>query len=192
MYNILENEGEHSMDWLDIAVVTISSVVTGVIVWYVTTALSEKRLQRHLKVSFSELSGHWEGIHLTRDDSRGGIIVSRHDYDLIVSSDGKIKGTCDELSGNPPYKFEIDGAVTRGEIFLMGKRKTTEETSYEWLSNLFSLEKISGFHLGYDFDGKPYASYIVLSRRKLDDKEYFALLEKDLSKFYISPMQKNK
>jgi len=180
------------VDWFEIGIVALSTVATGVIVWYVTTVLSEKRLQKHLKVNFSELSGHWEGIHLSRDDSRGGIIFSRHSYDLKVSSDGKIKGTCDELSGNPPYKFEIDGAVMRGEIFLMGKSRTTEETSYTWLFNLYNLEQIPGFHLTYDFDGRPYASYLVLSRKKLDDKDYVTLLEKDSNKFYINLARKGK
>lgn len=44
----------------------------------------------------------------------------------------------------------------------------------------------------YDFEGRPYASYLVLSRRKLDDKEYYVLLEKDLNKFYIYPTKENK
>lgn len=186
------------MDWLEavlveLGLVGISSIVTGIIVWYLTTALSEKKLQRHLKVSFSELSGRWEGIHLSRDDSRGGTIISRHTYDLTVSSGGKIKGTREELSaGVTPYKFDVNGAVRRGEIFLMGKSKTTQEPAYTWLYNLYDLEKLPGFHLTYDFDGRPYAAYIVLSRKKLDDKEYFDLLRRDLEKFYIHPMKKSK
>lgn len=180
----------YQLDWLEILIVTLSSVATGIVVWYVTTSLSERRLQAHLKVNFSELSGHWEGTHLSRDDSRGGVFISRHGYDLTVGSDGKIKGAYDELSGNPPYKLDLDGAVRRGEIFLMGKSKTTEETSYTWLFNLYNLERVPGFHLTYDFEGRPFASYFILSRKKLDDKEYYTLLEKDLSKFYIYPTKK--
>jgi hypothetical protein len=180
------------LDWLETIIVAISSVATGVIVWYVTSVLSERKLQKSLKVDFSELSGHWEGIHLSRDDSRGGTVFSRHGYDLNVSSDGKIKGTCDELTGNPPYKLEVDGAVRRGEIFLMGKSKTTEETAYTWLYNLYNLEHVPGFHLTYDFEGRPFATYIILSRKRLDEKEYSALLEKDLDKFYIGQKKKSK
>ena len=180
------------MDWLEIVVITLSSVVTGVIVWYVTTNLSEKRLHKQLRVSFSELSGRWEGIHLSRDDSRGGTIISRHTYDLTVSSSGRIKGTREEISGAAPYKFDVNGAVRPGEIFLMEKSKTTQEPAYTWLYNLYNLEKLPGFHLTHDFDGRPYAAYIVLSRKKLDDKEYFDILRRDLEKFYIHPMKKIK
>jgi len=56
----------------------------------------------------------------------------------------------------------------------------------------FSLDKMPGFHFTYDFDGRPYASYIILSRKRLDEEEYFALLEKDLKKFYVHPMKKGK
>jgi len=175
------------MDWIEILIVALSSVVTGILVWYVTTAISEKTLQKHLKINFSELAGRWEGIHLTRDDLRGGVIISRHSYDLKVSSSGKIKGICEELAGSPPYKFDIDGAVRYGEIFIMGKGEITQEISYTWFFRLYNLEQLRGFHLGYDFDGKPYASYIVLSRKRLDDEEYFDLLRKDLNSFYIYP-----
>jgi len=35
------------------------------------------------------------------------------------------------------------------------------------------------------------AAYIILSRKRLDDKEYFDLLGRDLEKFYIHPMKKH-
>ena len=171
--------------------VGISSIVTGITVWYLSTTLSEKRLQKNLEVSTSKLAGRWEGIHLSRDDSRGGTVISRHTYDLTVSSSGKIKGTREE-SGVTPLKFAVDGAVRPGEIFLMEKSKTTREPAYTWFYNLYNLEKIPGFHLTYDFDGRPYAAYIVLSRKRLEDKEYFDLLGRDLDKFYIHPMKKSK
>jgi hypothetical protein len=181
-----------NMDILEIAIVTLSSVITGLVVWYATTILSEKRLEEHLKVNSSEFSGHWEGIHLSRDDSRGGTIVSRHSYDLVVSKNGKIKGTCDELAGNPPYKSDVNGAVRPGEIFLIGTGKTAQEPAYTWLFNLYSLDKIPGFHFTYDFDNRPYASYMILSRKRLDEEEYFTLLERELKKFYIHPIKKSK
>jgi len=184
------------MDWLEtliveIGLVGISSTVTGIIVWYLTTNLSEKRLQKHLEVSTSELAGRWEGIHLSRDDSRGGTIISRHTYDLTVSSSGKIKGIREEAGVTYPYKFAVDGAVRPGEIFLMERSKTTREPAYTWFYNLYNLEKLPGFHLTYDFDGRPYVAYLVLSRKRLDDNEYFDLLGRDLEKFYIHPMKKH-
>jgi len=179
------------MDLIEIMIVTISSVATGLVVWYVTTVLSERRLEKHLKIDASQLSGRWEGIHLSRDDSRGGTIISRHNYDLVVSKDGKIKGACEELSGNPPYKFEVNGAVTPGEIFLIGKGTTAQEPGYTWFFNLYNLDTIPGFHLTYDFNGRPFVSYLVLSRKRVDDREYFALLEKDYHRFYIHPPKKS-
>ena len=178
------------MDWLEIVIVALSSIFTGVIVWYFTSLLSEKRL--NLKVNPLELSGHWEGIHLSRDNSRGGTIPSRHHYDLSVNRSGKIKGTYTELSGNPPYQLDVEGVVGRGEIFLIGKNPTTQEPSYTWLFNLYNLDKIPGFHFTYDFDGRPYATFIVLSRKEVDEKEYLALLEKDSERFYIYSVKKSK
>ena len=180
------------MDWLEVFIVALSSVVTGVIVWYVTTVLPEKRLQKHIKFDFSKLSGHWEGIHLSRDYSKGGTFISRHSYDLGFSSGGKIKGTYEELGAAHPYTFDVEGVMRSGEIFLMGKSRVTQQASYTLLFNLRNLEKIHGFHLGYDFDGRPFGAYIILSRKRLDDKEYLTESKEHLDRFYVHSIEKSR
>jgi hypothetical protein len=174
------------MNWLEVIIVALASgVVHGVLVWYITAVLPETRLQKHMKVDTSKLSGHWEGIHLTKGDPTGGTIVSRHSYDLDFSKSGKIKGSYEECGGAQPYTFDIEGGMTTGDFFLLGKSEVTQQTSLSLLFNFRNLEKIHGFHLGYDFEGRPFASYIVLSRKRLDDEEYFAHLKKHLDNFYI-------
>lgn len=172
------------MDVLEIGIVALTSILTGLIVWYITAVLSEKKLETHFKTNPATLSGHWEGIHLSKDDSRGGILISRHSYELTVNRHGEIKGGYEELSGVPPYKFDVKGRITPGEIFLTAKSKTTEESSVAWFFNLYNLERIAGFKFAHDFDGRPYVSYIVLSRKRLDDNEYLSLLEKDKDMYY--------
>lgn len=162
--------------------------VSALLAWYIQTRASERRFKESIKANPSELSGSWNGVHLTRDDKLGSFVLSRHVYDFDVSSTGEIKGTCEELSASPTYKYGIKGQIRHGGIFLFGEIKTAP--SYTWLYNLFNLDRIPGFIFSYDFDNKPFVSYILLSKRNIEDKEYFDWLRRDSDKFYWNPTEK--
>jgi len=164
------------LDLLSEIVALISAIAAGVIVWLLTTKLQETRLQRELGADFSDLAGNWNGVHMSKTPE-GQSVLSRHSYAIKVSSSGRVKGVCSELSVDPPYQYAISGAVRNGGIFLVGDIRTTP--SYTWLFNLFDQDAIRGFIFSQDFEGKPFACFIMLSRNKIRDEDHFAALEQE-------------
>jgi hypothetical protein len=132
---------------------------------------------------FAKYSGTWEGIHLSKDRS-GATVFSRHHYNIDVTPDGQVRGTCDEVSADPPYKYNVKGEIKSESIFWAGDIQGTP--SYGWFFTLFNQNAIPGFIFSRDFDGREFASIIILSRKRLDDMEYLNYLKEAKKKFYLS------
>jgi hypothetical protein len=164
------------MEWLTPFVIgALSAIVGGVVVWFITSKLTKIYPEKPFKVDRSILSGKWNGKHLSCREGR--IIISNHIHELKIAPNGRIEGHYEELSADPPHLLDTEGRIEPNSIILFNKSRFSHEVSLTFLFNIVNTNRMMGFHLGYDFDRKPFVSLIVLTREKLTDKEFLILVK---------------
>lgn len=162
---------------------TLTAILGGIGTWYVSQWLEAVRQKRALCMDCVMFSGKWHGIHLTRDAE---YMVSRHEYDLTIRRSGRVMGTLVEHATNPPWRYKISGSVGSGGWVLRSQSvNRADEFSVEVYFNDIDSERIAGFIVSFDLERRPFCTFIMLSRTKMAESEFYDRLKEHQGRFYL-------
>ena len=124
---------------------------------------------------YSGLTGHWYGVHVTKHPTTGLPTLSRHEYDLKVTKNGKITGTLRDDLMKPSKEWIVRGNAFPGGMALIDQHSDRP--------NLYGVEFyrdhigdpsiLQGVVTSFDFRANGhFASIIILSRSVISDEDF--------------------
>jgi len=126
------------------------------------------------------LSGKWAGLHLTRDTR--GPLLSRHYYNLSVSSRGRIAGTLEDSVGTSVRSYQILGEAGGGRVVLLDRNRLDPTAFGAELYGCPPMESghLEGVIVGINYAGERFVSPILIQKGdSISVEEYRHYLARD-------------
>jgi hypothetical protein len=147
------------------------------------------RKQRNLFINdLSSYKGLWHGVHHTRVRHDGNNFgrLSRHQYELAVSSSGGISGRFSDAVTAPEMEYRATGTILPGCIVLTSRSSSRPQLfATEVYFRPLELKRLEGIIAGYDYADKPFVAPIVLTRDRLSDEAAEEALNQARAEFFV-------